>query len=103
MIDAIKENKSFIKDNTEVMYSPNRCVSCVYLHGNLIATIGTNYVEVYDGGWQTTTTKSRLNALINGLTDGYTNGVYQKDFEWFVSDKHDNRHEFSNGHTFERV
>ena len=103
MIDAIKENKSFVKDNTEVMYSPSRVVSCVYLHGNLIAVIGSNYVSVFDGGWQTNTTKSRLNALINGLTDGYTNGVYQQDFKWFVSDKHDNRHEFADGHTFERV
>ena len=106
MIDAIKENKSFVKDNTEVMYSPSRVVSCVYLHGNLIATIGTNYVEVYDGGWQTTTTKSRLNALIKGLCNGYTCGVYQHKFEWFVHDENkDDRNviPFENGYTFERV
>ena len=106
MIDAIKSNRSFVKDNTEVKYSPNRCVSCVYLHGNLIATIGTNYVEIYDGGYQSNTTKSRLNAIIKGLCDGMNQGVYQRKFEWFIQDdERDMRNviPFQHGYTFERV
>ena len=58
----------------------------VYLHGNHIATY--NYANrelaLYDGGWQSNTTKSRLNALCNELATGF--GVFQKNWNWFVSD-----------------
>jgi len=97
------------------MYSPSREVSCVYLHGNLIATIDKYQVEVYDGGWRTNTTKSRLNALINELCDGYNQGIYQHQFEWFIHDDNEgmqrshaagNIHQdipFEHGYTFSRV
>ena len=99
----INERKDWHNSNTRVMYSPSRQVWCVYLHNNLIAVVDKDTVQVYDGGWQSNTTKSRLNALINGLTDGYTNGVYQDDFVWYVSDKHNKRQKFTQGHTFERI
>jgi uncharacterized protein YpmS len=72
------------------------------LHKNLIATIDNNSVEVYDGGWQTNTTKSRLNAIINGLCNPYEQGVYQRKFEWFIDDNGETV-EFENGYTFARV
>ena len=103
MCSAVRNNKDMRKANTQVLYSPSRQVSCVYLHGNLIAVVDKDTVQVYDGGWQSNTTKSRLNALINGLTDAYTNGVYQQDFDWYVSDKHGKRQAFTQGHTFERI
>ena len=107
MCRAVQHRINWKKDNTQVMYSPNREVSCVYLHGNLIATIDKYQVEVYDGGWQTVTTKSRLNALINELCDGVNQGVYQHKFEWFINDNCDaykrNVIEFENGYTFDRV
>ena len=87
------------------MYSPSRDVCCVYLHKNLIATIDNNSVEIYDGGWQTNTTKSRLNAIINTLCDGNKQGVYQHKFEWFIYDNVDSRNviPFEHGYTFSRV
>ena len=107
MCKAVQHRINWKKDNTQVIYSPNREVSCVYLHGNLIATIDKYQVEVYDGGWQSNTTKSRLNALINSLCDGYNQGVYQHKFEWFVTDNTDhykrNVIPFENGYTFDRV
>ena len=107
MCRAVQHRINWKKDNTQVMYSPSREVSCVYLHGNLIATIDKYQVEVYDGGWQTVTTKSRLNALINELCDGVNQGVYQHKFEWFITDNCDaykrNVIEFENGYTFDRV
>jgi len=102
MIDAIKGKHTLCKDNTNVTYDYQTDSSGVYLHGNLIATVGVNYVAVYDGGWQTNTTKSRLNALINGLCDGYTCSVYQHKFEWFITDDK-LVHQFKNGYTFSRV
>lgn len=105
MISAIKDCKDWRLDNTEVLYSPSRKVSCVYLHNNLIATISKDDVEIYDGGWQTNTTKSRLNALINNLCDGMNQGVYQRDFSWYIQD--DDRTlnviPFEHGYRFQRL
>mgnify|MGYP003127366310 FL=1 len=106
MCSAVINKNDWRKDNTEVLYSPSRDVCCVYLHKNLIATIDNNNVEIYDGGWQTNTTKSRLNAIINELCDGVNQGVYQHKFEWFISDIIiDDRKAipFENGYTFSRV
>ena len=99
MCKAIQWRDNWRKDNTQVMYSPSREVSCVYLHKNLIATIDNNSVEIYDGGWQTNTTKSRLNAIINTLCDGTRCGVFQKNYEWFIRDNNVTR-EFENGYIF---
>lgn len=57
----------------------------VYLHGNHIATIKNNSIIIKDGGWQSNTTKSRLNALLDEFS--YGTRVFQKNFEWFVGYK----------------
>ena len=104
MIDAIKQGKDWKKDNTEVI-TINDC-SWVYLHHNHIASINNDSVEIYDGGWQSNTTKSRLNAIINGLCDGVNQGVYQHKFEWFIQDDEDGAKftiPFQHGYTFARV
>ena len=71
----------------------------VYLHGNHIATY--NYANrelaLYDGGWQSNTTKSRLNALCNEFATGF--GVFQKNWDWFVSDFQNTVVDFTNGIT----
>ena len=103
---AVVNKNDWHKDNTEVMYSPSRDVCCVYLHKNLIATIDNNSVEIYDGGWQSNTTKSRLNAIINSLCDGTKQGVYQHKFEWFIQDGWGGSAvtiPFQHGYTFSRV
>ena len=106
MIDAIKDKNTLCKDNTSVTYNYQTDSSAVYLHGNHIATVGVNYVEIFDGGWQSVTTKSRLNAIISELCGGVNKGVYQNKFEWFIRDDEDydaHRVEFENGYTFARV
>ena len=104
MIDAIKQGKDWKKDNTRIetiKYNDTYVCSNVYLHNNLIGVVGTNQVEVYDGGWQSNTTKSRLNAIINGLCDGRMFGVFQKNYQWFIKDAVVNV-EFENGYTLPR-
>ena len=68
--------------NTQVLYING--VSYVYLHRNKIAEIGDNFVQLFDGGWQSNTTKSRLNAIlrVHGIAG---ESVFQKNFEWFVN------------------
>jgi hypothetical protein len=81
---AITAKKDWKLDNTEVQYFSGHDISRVYLHDNLIAEIGPTYVQLFDGGWQTVTTKSRLNAILkeHGLP---SEGVFQKAGEWFFN------------------
>ena len=84
MNDAITKCIDWKNANTSVMYSPERDASYVYLHGNHIATIGDTFIELYTCGYKTKTTKARLNAILQDHGNGAR--VYQRDFEWFVSD-----------------
>jgi hypothetical protein len=81
MIDAIKGNKNWSSGNTQVV--TNCGVSNVYLHGNLIATVDDTSMTIFDGGWRSNTTKSRLNALCDEFCIA-GEGVFQKDFLWYV-------------------
>ena len=102
MCAAVQSNIDWKSGNTEVTIDKETNTSSVYLHGNLIATVTDNDMTIYDGGWQSNTTKSRLNALINGLCDGYTQGVYQEDFVWYIKDN-DKTVKFENGYNIKRV
>ena len=54
----------------------------VYLHGNLISAISKDSITIYDGGWQSNTTKSRLNAILDEVIPGTS--VIQRDFTWYI-------------------
>ena len=82
MNNAIAKGVDFKLDNTEVVCCSN--VSDVFLHGNLIARIGETWIELFDGGWQTTTTKSRLNAILEANGCGGER-VFQKKGQWWVT------------------
>ena len=81
MVAAIKAGKDFKLDNTEVVSCSH--VSDVFLHGNLIARVGETFIELFDGGWQSNTTKSRLNAIL-GVHGEPGDCVFQKQWQWFV-------------------
>ena len=84
MNQAITQERDWKCKNTEVINIEG--VSFVYLYHNLIAMIGDTWLELFDGGHQTNTTKSRLNAILS--EHGNSEYVYQKNFEWFVSTKY---------------
>ena len=83
MNDAISKEIDWKKDNTQVVNIEG--VSFVYLYNNLIAMIGDTWLELFDGGHKSNTTKSRLNAILQAHSNGEY--VYQKNFNWFVSTK----------------
>ena len=83
MNTAIRTGADFRKDNTEVVNI--RGNAFVYLHGNHIATVFADSIQLFDGGWRSNTTKSRLNALCYEFAYGC--GVFQKQFEWFISSR----------------
>ena len=87
---AIKSQKNWSSGNTQVI--TDNGFSRVFSHGNHIANVFDDVVDgnvktivqLFDGGWQTVTTKSRLNALLFEFATGFS--VFQKYWEWFVSD-----------------
>ncbi len=87
---AIRHRKDWRSGNTEVANffcsATNRAGSIVKLHGNKIAEVYANSIVLFDGGWQTVTTKSRLNALLDEFATG--TGVIQRNFDWFLTYKH---------------
>jgi hypothetical protein len=82
MNEAINKSVDWKLDNTEVSYYSGHDISRVYLHNNLIAEIGPTYLQMFDGGWQTQTTKSRLNAILQKHGNGER--IFSKNFEWFL-------------------
>jgi len=84
MNDAITNGSDFKSSNTQVVTISD--VSFVYLHGNHIASVGNDFIQLFDGGWQSVTTKSRLNAIlaVHGLPG---EKVFAKNFNWFVGQR----------------
>lgn len=83
MIQAVKNGRDWKSGNTSVDVTDHGII--VRLHGNKIAQVDTEnqILWVTDAGWQTTTTKGRLNALLAGVTNG-RGRIYQKDFVWHL-------------------
>ena len=80
---AVQANQNWTSGNTAVYFDSESGVSVVRLHGNKIAEIDEDSMKLYDGGFQSNTTKSRLNALCDAF--GYSGeGVFQKNWTWFV-------------------
>ena len=78
---AITSGNDWKLDNTMVTHADG--VAFVFLHGNNIAQIGDNFIRLFDGGWQSVTTKSRLNAILR-VHGEPGDRVFQKKWEWFV-------------------
>ena len=92
MNEAILNRKDFFSSNTSVENYVNNITGAkeavVKLHGNHIATVGDT-LQICDAGWQTVTTKSRLNALCNEFAEGCY--VFQKNYDWFLGDADGNK------------
>jgi hypothetical protein len=84
MCAAVQKNINWKSGNTSVHFSEEYGTSTVYLHDNLIAIVSDNDMEIFDGGYQSKTTKSRLNALCDEFCVA-GEGVFQRDFAWYVS------------------
>jgi hypothetical protein len=108
MCAAVQKNINWQSGNTSVTFDPESGVSKVFLHGNKIAEVSDNDMTIFDGGWQSVTTKSRLNALCDEFCIA-GEGVFQKNYKWFVrkliaqssiTGKVFNVEDFSNGYVF---
>jgi hypothetical protein len=82
-VRAFRNNQNFKRGNTEVDIDgavdyQGKPMSLLLLHGNTIAELSNGGMFISSCGWQTVTTKERLNGLP---------GVHieQRNFEWFLN------------------
>jgi hypothetical protein len=80
MVEAIKNRKNWACDNTIVEVNGEEI--SVKLHFHPIAKIKKNFLTLSSCGYMTKTTKSRLNAILRSFNK---QGVYQKDFVWYMN------------------
>ena len=82
---ALSNKANWAGSNTTVCYNDSSNCSSVYLHGHQIATLdhNTNALKLDSCGYETVTTKSRLNAILEEVKYGAK--VFQKNFVWFVN------------------
>lgn len=79
---AIVQGTNWSKANTSVRHTEEGVVK-VYLHGHKIAEIGEGWIQLWSQGYETTTTKSRMNAILeaHGIPG---ERVFQKAYQWFI-------------------
>jgi hypothetical protein len=77
-------NMSVIQTHHGIAHTPGyeRTIE-VRLHDNLICKIfpSGRVMDLSDCGWKSTTTKSRLNVILDEFAPGY--GIFQKNFDWY--------------------
>ena len=86
MNQALRTFRNWSSGNTTVTSTKEEML--VHLHGNHIATVNKADMNltIFDGGWQSNTTKSRLNAILHEFTYGDCS-VIQRNFTWFLHDR----------------
>ena len=86
MLNAVRNGKSFRSGNT-VVTADNTGIK-VYLHGNCIFAIYQGVKRFTLAGWNTVTTRSRLNALgVNVSQKNWSpvyNGVVISSYNWYT-------------------
>jgi hypothetical protein len=76
-IRALRNRQTFKRGNTQVKVFDNSVA--LYLHGNMIAEYAADgALYINDGGWQSNTTKERLNGLPNV-------SIHQKNYQWYLN------------------
>jgi len=66
--------------NTRTYFDKDTKTTYLFLHENLIAKKENGKLFITNAGWQSNTTKERLNAI-----DGVS--IYQKNWVWYLNDK----------------
>lgn len=85
-VKAFRNSENFSRGNTRVQVkndeSGKKTVS-MYLHGHRIAFMHENHLILSSCGWETNTTKERLNGI---LSEFNLPMIYQKDWTWYIGE-----------------
>ena len=85
-INAFRNKRNFNRQNMSVFYSKSEDTSYMALHGTTIAIYKhfNGELSISNCGWESNTTKERLNGIIDTMTYG-VKGIYQKDWVWYLN------------------
>ena len=94
---ALVNRNNWAGSNTTVSYNENTDCSSVYLHGHQIATLDhkNQALKLSSCGYETVTTKSRLNAILDEIDYGCK--VFQKNWNWFFRSNNNQTVDFTDG------
>ena len=94
---ALVNRNNWAGSNTTVSYNENTDCSSVYLHGHQIATLDhkNQALKLSSCGYQTVTTKSRLNAILDEIDYGCK--VFQKQWDWYFKSNNNQTVDFWDG------
>ena len=91
---SLKNMEKMVSGNTRVSIEDRlfgeKTIKCavLYLHDNQIAIFDGELLTIRDAGWQTVTTKERLNGVLDTLNTGLY--ISQKDWSWSLKNsKHE--------------
>ena len=81
---AVRSKQNGVFANTAVSFNNTSTMGMVNLHGHIIAEIdfGKKEVKLFNRGWKTNTTKSRLNCTLKGLNCKFK--VAQRNRKWYI-------------------
>ena len=79
---SLEEKTNLNKGNTSVQKIG--AASYGYLHNNLIAVFVHNRLHIRTAGWESNTTKDRLNGLLKWF--GIPYAIVQRNFVWYLYD-----------------
>jgi len=82
MIDAINYRQNWSCDNTMVEIEGDKIIVKLYFHP--IARISKNSIQISSCGWRSSSTKSRLNAILSHFG---VERIYQQDFVWYINNE----------------
>lgn len=100
MLRAVVSGRNWKTRNTEVVHDYRG--TRVYLHGTCVGEIRDGNLTVSNGGYRTTTTKSRINALLRlgwRQQPHYQPYVYQSNWKWYFRQPDDRFVDWTGQHT----
>ncbi len=75
--------KAFINGESKSTGNSSTNGEIMMLHGHIIAKKVGGYVQINNCGFETKTTKERLNGLLDYMGLKGSHGIYQRNFEWY--------------------
>lgn len=99
---ALREGKEMTSGNTKVVnFMKGNTLYEMQLHDNVIAQhmMNEGKLYLYDCGWQTSTTKERLNGILEEFNLEWR--IYQLKGQWYMTDGMGIRKDWTGSETFE--